>query len=464
MNPLPHQIGKVILNLNFRSEKEALQIQHAFPSAFENRLKSVLQQVFDEYSPNGETVLIDKLALNLGEVTLENFDESLKNKIRQTLQEIISQHPLKPSNDVATPISGQNRPYEILLFFLENGFFPWWAENLTLKNIEAEISEQNLHPGMEIPARFRKILMNEPVRKRLTIQFTTSFQKYLISALYPEKAALVFKSLDELVNLLKKQNIPAVEAETVWPTFVWDLIVKIENEKTFGELFQHQLFLQIEEKYPVQLSEIKSQTHFKNPLFDQEEIKSEEQKDLNESQAILQTKPEDQPSVKPTEILVSNAGMILFWPFLEKFFHRLQLLHGKEFRSETHHEKAVLLTQFLVTGEHEMHEWQLPLNKLLCGWPLEKPVQKTLYLTEEEVSEAEEFLTSLIKNWEALKNTSVAALRETFVQRTGILRLQPEKWTLKVERKAVDILRDSLPWPVSIIKLPWMKKTLYTEW
>lgn len=298
----------------------------------------------------------------------------------------------------------------------------------------------------------------------MAIQCTSGFQKYLISAFYPEKAALVFQSLDELINLLKKQNIPAVEAETIWPTFVWDLIVKIEDKKTFGELFQYQLFRQIEEKYPVQLSEIKAQTREKNPPFDRESIKPEEQKDLDEVEAILPTKPEEQPSGKPAEILVSNAGMILFWPFLEKFFQSQQLLNGKEFRSETHHEKAVLLTQFLVTGENEMQEWQLPLNKLLCGWPLEKPVQKNLYLTEEEVAESEEILKSLIKNWEVLKNTSVAALRETFLQRPGILRLQPEKWTLKVERKAVDILRDSLPWPVSMITLPWMEKILYTEW
>jgi hypothetical protein len=35
---------------------------------------------------------------------------------------------------------------------------------------------------------------------------------------------------------------------------------------------------------------------------------------------------------------------------------------------------------------------------------------------------------------------------------------------LQVEGKALDILLDYLPWTLSIVKLPWMKKLLHIEW
>ena len=35
---------------------------------------------------------------------------------------------------------------------------------------------------------------------------------------------------------------------------------------------------------------------------------------------------------------------------------------------------------------------------------------------------------------------------------------------LYVERKGVDVLLESLPWTISIIKLPWMQDSLQVEW
>jgi hypothetical protein len=117
-----------------------------------------------------------------------------------------------------------------------------------------------------------------------------------------------------------------------------------------------------------------------------------------------------------------------------------------------------------VSGQTEAAESQLPLNKILTGWPMNKPLRKDMFLDENEKIIAEDFLKEIIKNWSALKSTSIAGLRETFLQREGILRENSQKRTLKIERKAVDILRDSLSWPISIIKLPWMDKIFYVEW
>ena len=56
---------------------------------------------------------------------------------------------------------------------------------------------------------------------------------------------------------------------------------------------------------------------------------------------------------------VENAGLVLLWPFLPDLFQRLDLLRGGGFSSEEHQLRAVLLTQYLVTGGAEAPEhWE----------------------------------------------------------------------------------------------------------
>ena len=75
---------------------------------------------------------------------------------------------------------------------------------------------------------------------------------------------------------------------------------------------------------------------------------------------------EDQES-----FLIQNAGLILLWPFLSRLFDKLNLLEKGEFVDDDSHQKAILLTEYLVTGKMEFEESFLALNKIICGAPLD---------------------------------------------------------------------------------------------
>ncbi|MCA8829711.1 contractile injection system tape measure protein [Hymenobacter pini] len=168
---------------------------------------------------------------------------------------------------------------------------------------------------------------------------------------------------------------------------------------------------------------------------------------------------------RPLEtVYIQNAGLVLLWPFLAMLFERLGYLDGPEFRSEATRQQAALLLQFLATGSTEAHEHELPLNKLLCGVPQPRPLPRELPLTEADQATGESLLKAVIARWEILKNTSVAGLRETFLLRSGKLEWLPERINLTVETKTLDILMDSRPWSISIVKLPWMPEPLYVTW
>lgn len=178
----------------------------------------------------------------------------------------------------------------------------------------------------------------------------------------------------------------------------------------------------------------------------------------------LRTKPLPPNPPPATTLYLTNSGLVLLWPFFTMLFDRLGYLEQRQFRSPEHAERAAQLLQFLVTGEENSPEHLLVLNKLLCGIDQTHPLPRDLPLTDTEKTTAEDLLKAALSRWSALKNTSIAGLRETFLQRAGKLEWLPERVALTVETKTVDILLDQLPWSISLIKLPWMALPLYVTW
>ncbi|MGD8777783.1 MAG: contractile injection system tape measure protein [Ignavibacteria bacterium] len=164
------------------------------------------------------------------------------------------------------------------------------------------------------------------------------------------------------------------------------------------------------------------------------------------------------------EIYIENAGLVLVAPFLPRFFESLKLVENSEFKDDNLKERGVNILQYLVNEREFNPEFMLQLNKLLCGMRIDEVITSDMRVTENEKEECNQLLESIIKNWQALKNTSVQGLRNSFLERKGVLKKSGSGWTLNIEKKAFDILLDTLPWSIAIIKLKWMQQTLFVEW
>jgi hypothetical protein len=165
------------------------------------------------------------------------------------------------------------------------------------------------------------------------------------------------------------------------------------------------------------------------------------------------------------DLMVSNSGVIILTPYLPTFYKALELYDGKEFVSQDALERAVCLLQYLSTGDAEnMQEHEMVLNKIICGMEISEPVALQFELTEKEKEECDELLTVVAGKWPALKGTSGEGMRDAFFAREGILEKHANGWNLKIERTTIDILLDRLPWGISIIKLPWSREMIFTNW
>ena len=167
---------------------------------------------------------------------------------------------------------------------------------------------------------------------------------------------------------------------------------------------------------------------------------------------------------KNEEIMVYNAGIIIYWPFLTRYFEELGLVAEGRFVDEESRKRAVYLLQFLVYGVTHFPEHHLVLNKILVGMPVEEQLSAPINLTDYEQEVSFSLMNGLIANWPQLANTSIEGMQESFIRREAILERNEEKTTLSVERKGFDVLFQSLPWNINLVDLPWMENPISVNW
>lgn len=161
---------------------------------------------------------------------------------------------------------------------------------------------------------------------------------------------------------------------------------------------------------------------------------------------------------------VHNAGLVILWPGIPSLLETCGLVRNNAFTDEEAAERAVLLLQYAADGRQEIPEYELPLNKILCGLPVDTPVATAFEPTAKEKAAVQDLLETIITGWGALKGSSTEALQMNYLQREGTLAPKGDHFQLHVERRTRDVLLERLPWGIWVIKLPWMHQILYTEW
>jgi hypothetical protein len=171
-------------------------------------------------------------------------------------------------------------------------------------------------------------------------------------------------------------------------------------------------------------------------------------------------------SLLEQDIFIQNAGLILLHPFLYELAKELNCLEKDSFRSKTMQFRAIHVFQFLCTGVLNAPEYALMLHKILCGLPLQQPIERELPLSTDAIMVIEGLLESVIESEPIFGKMTLKQFRERFLQRRGKLTRSPagNDWLLYVEKRANEHLEDYFKWDYSVIKLPWMSENLYVIW
>jgi hypothetical protein len=164
--------------------------------------------------------------------------------------------------------------------------------------------------------------------------------------------------------------------------------------------------------------------------------------------------------------MVHHAGLVLLHPFLPRFFESTAIKEtGRPALAPDVLPRAAALLHLLAVGNDEVFELELDFIKVLLGLPLDSPLPVSEgLLRASDQEEVEALLSAVIGHWRVLKSTSVKGLRSSFLQRSGLLRETEQGFRLQVTPAPFDMLLGQLPWGIGTIKLPWMKRAIFTEW
>ena len=440
-----HRINAVVFDFDYPDDATAFRARQKLLNHFDDRILPILESALDSVETESGTMTIDRLEIDIGAIDIDRMDaESWREAVRLAVDRIgrDGEPPRNPDEIIQDDLEAT------LESFLRSGSWRWQSAFTRVTDLEnAALKLPERRAGLLVSGLYPYLLKTD-VRLRLAYQFSWEFIEWLVRQLQPMIGEHIIDSARRWVGHLatpkRKTFVLRMAVELAPDTLREDIDseIRIEARQLFGpEILDH----------------------------DPEDGRSEQV--VAEPELVLIGSRGDKSSIEteasPPEsglYYSKSAGVVIFHPFLLRFFDSNRLLADSSFRSDRDRAVAVHLLHFLATGTEGPEEHETHLYKLLCGYPLAAPLIRDLTIGPEERAESERLIHAVVDHWKKLRRTSADGLREGFLRREGKLSRDAAGWHLTVEQRHIDVLLDYLPWQVSVIRLPWMPEPLWVDW
>jgi hypothetical protein len=490
-------IGTVLWDLHVNDLSSAAMWQDIASDFSHRELLTILENVLAEYNNYDRSITIDRIELEIESINNQGeLEEKLRMALKQVITKDLTTSPLMQEAILKSQALSWSALQQLQYYFI-NGYLPWnasaslFADRTALYEAIYQLDSKTL----------REWLFTTASEQKTQIRFLNFFSDHEVEQLmgYAGLLRSSLRSFLELINELithidgSAKNIFYMSHLGRWHFKValdsisqdnsvteeslvsawWQLVVK---EFQINNLPIHQLQEAVNawcaspggserrehSSAPALLARI-----IIAPKIDVSSL-AFNGSSLDASAAtrpLPRTKDNDLPPQKT--FFISNAGIVLLYPYLRRFFKEVNLLGDDlDFFDRRSQMLACYHLEFAASGREEVKEYDLVLNKILCGYPLN---EDAFLISAEDISDGSKetintFLKQVIEGWEKVRTTSTEGFRNSFIQRQGKLTEEDSNWLLIVERKGWDVLLDTLPYPISIIKLPWMTKPLFVQW
>ncbi len=210
-----HIVKKVAFNVEIGQQEKPEHVRSVLLEKIQNVIQFELASIMDEYALFDETIKIDSLELDLGEVTMENIVEMLVKSFKRQLDYQLKTKGFNSAHQSANKfkssgvdkssskgqtnikhtgssfedpehfvntgiISNMQRKFEGLLDFLESGIISWWNPLKSKAEMENFLKEfmRDKHPS--INQNFKETIIqfaqsNLKVKQRLAFNFSQEF-------------------------------------------------------------------------------------------------------------------------------------------------------------------------------------------------------------------------------------------------------------------------------------------------
>ncbi len=461
-----HAIREHNIRYTTYSQEMGLELNSQISNLLQQEFYPRLEVLMDTYSVDSKLIKIPLLEINVKTSNRNNWKEETVlqslHEIEKRLQSIY--YSVQPQdkklkdekNDnfnseaqfiEPTSFSVQDKEQSLvhlLLQFLQYGLLPSNAfsnslealsENWDWHKINLREFAKNICDNKTVLKRW---VINAPEKLKLSLASEHQFSLQTLEE-WIEKEVELQQNNSTLNNDTLKETIVIAAWRYVFEAIAQDEVVDIISIQSNT---QHGEFLKTEER----------------ELYDS----------LSNGNFVKENSPPNvskEESITLEKVYCNNAGLIIFHPFLKEFFEINELMKEGNWIDQKSQERAVILTEYLVSKKELCYENELVLNKLICGLQPTGLVRTRVRISEKEKQNCEELNSVVISHWKKLKDTSIETFRESFLKRKGILQQDEyQNWQLLVESKGIDLLLNYLPWGFSEIQLPWMQEKIICNW
>lgn len=458
------------MELHLGRKAAGIAVQKEATDWCREQLLPELEKRLEKYAGLEEAIQLDTVRIEM-RVKKVQLSEALVKEIVALAEKEIEAQVAKGGKEKVLPVKREQRFVTVLLYYLQHGFLPWWTEIKSVQDFAAAWKEVESIPASGEEKEKLAILLSSPAVVERLIALPPEEIFFSVFAGEPLSLQTVkshFHAVKELAGLIAEpserqlfySNVKQVSVQA----FVKNSAFVLEEEIAKAAV---RLLLT---KYAVPAEAVQNTVphlpvekiihrYISTTAGDAEPIENK-----TEKARVLNEKRETRGAIqkeKEEGLYISNAGLVIVAPFLPRFFKNTGIAENDKLNSV---DLAIALLQWMTTGKDGYAEFDVVLPKILCGIEPEDSVAVIDPLPDVFKQEAGDLLQSVITHWAILKNTSVEGLRESFLQRNGKVSFVNDRWLLQVEQKGYDMLLQHLPWTISMIKLPWMKHLLLTEW
>ncbi|TPN86989.1 contractile injection system tape measure protein [Aquimarina algicola] len=523
-----HVINKQIIEVHLSKKEDTFAMQQKVSALYREQFVPIIDTLLtNHFGKDIDThYQIDALVIDLGEVSMNEVVSVFTQKLKQALSNCNVELYSEDSIPV-TIHHHEQTPLKILTYYLTNGRLPWWASETTKDFLWKQLDQLIQKPIPDFKILLKQLQEKNIYVDRFLDTFSEkqclqSLQ--ILTDFSIEQLVEVKKDLfDQIIKTNSSNNINnsyATFAKTFWRT----AFNTVHTAETYAELkescIQHTLLefgmpidhqnkekndidkeiktirviiVRLQSQYPKdkiwqqfleRMDKVTDNPSFyhadidikkkcKQLLFDVEaaqQVTTEHIQQLEIVSNIISDQKYSQIGKGQSQfdevdfITVQNAGLVLLWPFLQRFFENLNLLEEKTFPDTIASTKAMWALQYLCNEDEEtFFEGMFPLVKILCGVAIEDPISMQSLSTEEKEI-AEGLLHAVINQGPHWKNLSLDGFRTSYLMRQGSLRIHHDHWLLQVQKETYDVTLEKLPWGITVVKLPWMPNPLMVEW
>ncbi len=215
-----HIISKVSWDAQIDNRKNAQALQNALSSWTRMHLPAQAEAILSKLCPEVENWRIQELELDLGQIEFSKLESTLFLRfgevLENTLRDLIL-HPQK-SKGILDVLSSEQSKMEMIEFFLQNGYLPWWK-----KNNESGFSPVYKEELRKNPTDLARMLRGKgkkaSVRKRLVWQLDDEQVRKTIHVLEPYHGQEICAFVDYTIKVQTEEKF----ADTSMAKFRRDL-------------------------------------------------------------------------------------------------------------------------------------------------------------------------------------------------------------------------------------------------